>query len=95
MTLVGCAFAAVLVGLCVWMALDLATTMATLKPSFWSWLITADGAVDLQVGQAFVNLTRSLAAFLGLVIALEIAILVYVHRKIDVLAEEILDSLGS
>ena len=67
--------------------------MATQKPSFWSWLVTVNGSIDFQVGQAFVNLTKALAVFLSVIILLEIAIVVYVHAGIDQFAEETLNSL--
>lgn len=94
-TLVGCALAAVLVGLCVWMAYDLTTVIATAKPSFWSWLITVNGVMNLQVGHAFVNLTEALTVFLSAIILLEIAITAYVHSNIDRFAQETLSSLTS
>ena len=53
-----------LVGICLWIAFDLSAVMANAKPSFWGWLATVNGTVDLQVAQAFVNLTEVLAAFL-------------------------------
>jgi hypothetical protein len=93
-TLIGCVFAAVLIGFCLWMALDLSSFMATHKPSFWSWLVTVNGNIDFQMGQAFENLTKALAAFLSLVIVLEIAIVAYVHARIDRFAEETLNSIS-
>ena len=95
LTVVGCVLAVALVGLCLWMAFDLGTFMVTKTPSFWSWLVTVNGNVDFQVGQAFVNLTKALAVFLSVIILLEIAIAVYVHARIDRFAEEILNSLQS
>ncbi len=93
-TLVGCVLAAVLVGLCLWMSFDLSAFMLTRKPSFWSWIITANGTIDFQVGQAFESLTKTLAAFLSVIILLEIAITVYVRARIDRFAEEIINSLS-
>ncbi len=93
-TLIGCAFAFVLVGLCMWMATDLSAFMVTREPSFWSWLVTVGGNVDLVAAQAFVNLTYGLAVFLSFVILLEIAIVVYVRYKIDVLAKDALNQLS-
>ncbi len=93
-TAVGCALAFVLVGVCLWMATDLGAFMVTHEPSFWSWLVTIEPNVDLQAGQAFVNLTWGLAVFLSVVILLEIAIVVYVHSKIDIFAEETLKQLS-
>jgi hypothetical protein len=93
LTIIGCALAAVLVGLCLWIGFDLNAFMATAKPSFWSWLATVNGSVDFQIGQAFVNLTRALAVFLSAIILLEIAIVVYVQARIDRFAEGIFNSL--
>ncbi len=93
-TLVGCILAAVLVGLCLWMSIDLSGFMLTRKPSFWSWIITSNGAIDFQVGQAFENLTKTLAAFLSIIILLEIAITVYVRARIDRFAEETINKLS-
>jgi hypothetical protein len=93
-TIVGCIFAAVLAAICVWIALDLNAFMVSLKPSFWSWLITVDGAADLQVGAAFVNLAKTLAVFLTIVIVFEAAVYVYAGRKIDGFADETLGKLS-
>ena len=94
LTLVGCAVAAILVGLCLWMTFDLSAFLSTGKASFWSWLVTTNGNVDLQAGQGFVNLTKALAFFLSVIILLEIVILFYVHNGINKLAEETLNSLS-
>jgi hypothetical protein len=94
-TVVGCALAAVLVGLCLWMTFDLDAFMITQKPSFWSWLVTVNGSVDFQVGQAFVNLAKALAVFLSVIILLEILITIYVHTRIDRFAEGTVNSLLS
>jgi len=93
LTVVGCALAAVLVGLCLWIAFDLDVFMVTRNPSFWSWLATVNGNVDFQVGQALVNLTKSLAIFLSVIILLEIVIAVYAQARIDKFAEVSFNSL--
>ena len=92
-TILGCIFATILVAICVWIALDLNAYIASLKVSFWSWLITVDGAADLQVGAEFVNLAYSLAVFLAVVIVIEAAIYFFASRKIDAFACEVLDKL--
>ena len=94
LTVVGCVLAFVLVGLCLWMATDLGAFMVTHEPSFWSWIATVEGNVDLQIGQAFVNLTCGLVVFLSVIILLEIAIVVFVHSKINTFAEETLNQLS-
>ena len=93
-TLIGCALALVLVGLCVWMATDLTAFMVTRVPSFWSWLVVVGGSVDLIAGQALVNLTWGLAVFLSVIILLEGAIVVYVCPRINVSIEGALNQLS-
>jgi hypothetical protein len=93
-TLIGCAFAFALVCLCIWMATDLNTVLATHQFSFWSWLVMVGSNVDSAAAQAFINLTWFLAVFLSAIIFLEGAIVVYVHSKIDVFAVDILNQLG-
>ena len=93
LTIVGCALAAVLVGLCLWMAHDLSVFMVTGKPTFWSWLATVNGNLDFAVAQALVNLTKALAVFLSVIIVLEIAVAVYAYTGIDAFAQGTLDLL--
>jgi hypothetical protein len=94
-TLIGCAFAAVLIGVCLWIAFDLSSFMIIQKPSFWSWLIAFNGSVDLQIGQFFVNMTKGFVVFLSVIILLEIVVIVYVHARIDWFAQEVLNSLSN
>jgi hypothetical protein len=93
-TLIGCALASVLVGLCVWMATDLSAFMVTREPSFWSWLVTVGGNLDVAVARAFVNLTWGLAFFLSVIIMVEAAIVVYARYRIDLSAQEALNLLN-
>jgi hypothetical protein len=93
-TLIGCAFAAVLISLCIWMASDLSGFIISHEPSFWSWLVVDGNNVDLVAAKVFVNLTWGLASFLSLIILLEAAIVVYAHFKIDAFTEESLKTLN-
>jgi hypothetical protein len=86
-TIIGCVLAAALIGLCVWMALDLSEFMTTGGPGFWSWLITSGDTVRFSAGEAFVNLTWGLSVFLAIIIAIEAAIYVQVGRKIEFFAQ--------
>ena len=93
-TLIGCALAFVLVGVCIWMATDLNSTLASQVPGFWGWLVTVEGNVDVVAAQAFVNLTWGLAAFLLFIILLETAIVVYVRSRIDAFTEDAVNMLS-
>ncbi len=94
-TIIGCVLAAVLAGLCLWMALDVSTFIVNGKPTVWSWLVSVNGTVDASVAQAFVGLTRALALFLSVVIVLEIVVAVYAHARIDEFAQATLDTLSN
>jgi hypothetical protein len=93
-TLIGCAFAAVLIGLCMWMATDLSGFTVSREPSYWSWLVVAGNTVNLAAAKVFVNLTWGLAGFLSLIVLLEATIVVYAHYKIDAFTEEALKTLN-
>jgi hypothetical protein len=92
-TLIGCVLAAILIGVCIWMIIDLTAFMSTNVPSVWSWLVTEGGNVNALAGKAFINLAWELAVFLTIVIVLEAVIVVYVRSKIDLFASKILETL--
>lgn len=89
-TVVGCALAAVLVIICIWIGLDISGALATGKESTWSWLVSVGSNIDFQLGNIFVNLVLGLATFLLIVIGLETVILIYAYSKIDAYSSEIL-----
>ena len=92
-TLIGSAFSLIMAFLCLWIAIDLDVLMATQKPGYWGWIAMIDGYADLQVAQAVAALTRFLAVFLAVVVALEIIIFIYVNSKIDEVAKGYLNAL--
>jgi len=94
LTIIGCALAAVLVGLCGWMAFDLSNFIASQKTTFWSFLVTVHGNADTAVARAFVNLTETLAVFLAIIIIFELVVFWFAHARIDGFAEETLASLA-
>ncbi|MCW4001421.1 MAG: hypothetical protein NWE93_14405 [Candidatus Bathyarchaeota archaeon] len=93
-TLIGCVFAVILAAVCLWMAWDLDTFMATEQTSAWSWLISAYGTVDYPVGRAFAALVSGLAVFLFAVVAIEAVVYVNVKAKINQYAQEILGKIS-
>jgi len=74
--------------------MDLDAFMVTQQPSYWSWIATVDGYIDLQTAETFVSLTRMLAVFLAIIIAIEAVIVVYAHFRINSFAEENLKALS-
>jgi hypothetical protein len=93
LTIVGSALAVVLAAVCGWIALDLEAFMSTQQPSIWSWVATVNGYADLQVAQTLANLGSVLAAFLAVIIVLEVVIALYAHFRIESFAEETLGLL--
>ena len=93
LTIIGSAFAVLVMALCWWIAADLEAFMITQEPSYWSWIAMVDSYIDFQTGQMFVGLTTMLAVFLAIIIALEAVIAVYAHFRINVFAEEALNEL--
>ena len=93
LTVIGCVLSVVVVALCLWMAMDLDVLVTTQQPSYWSWIATVNGYIDVQTAQTFAGLTRMLAVFLAIILAAEVAIVVYVQSKINTFAEETLNAL--
>jgi hypothetical protein len=94
LTVIGSALAVLVASLCWWIAVDLDAFMVTQERSYWSWIATVDGYIDFQTAQSFVSLTRMLAVFLVIILAIEIVIAVYAHFKINAFAEETLKALS-
>ncbi len=67
---------------------------ATGQPSFWSWIAMEGGHTDFQIAMQFATTTRVSAVFLAAVLAVEIIIVAYCHRGLNVLAEQTLNSLN-
>jgi hypothetical protein len=90
LTLIGTALSIVIVGLCLWISLDLDAFLVTGQSSVWSWIASVGNFADYQLGDSLVNLTRVLALFLSAMIAIEVVIAFYAHSRIDVFAKEAL-----
>jgi hypothetical protein len=94
LTLVGSALAVVVAFVCLWIAMDLDAFVITQQPSYWSWIVTVDGYIDFQTAETFAGLMRMLTVFLGIILAVEVAIVVYARFRINAFAEETLNALG-
>jgi hypothetical protein len=92
-TLLGCVLALVLIGTCVWMAIDLSAFIVDGNTSFWSWLVTTRGVTEFSVSEAFVNLVWGLAVFLSIIVALEIAVYFNCRSKVEAFSKEVIGAL--
>ena len=93
LTVIGTALAVLVASLCLWISMDLHAFMTTQQPSYWSWIATVDGYIDLQAAQMFAGLTRLLAVFLAIIIILEAVVAFYAHFRINAFTEETLNAL--
>jgi len=93
LTIIGSALSVIVASLCWWISVDLEGFVATRQPTWWSWIATSGNFVNLEAARAFVSLTRELAAFLGIVIFLEVIIYLYAKSRIDGFAEETLKTM--
>jgi hypothetical protein len=73
--------------------MDLNELVITQQQSNWSWIATVGSYVDVQTAQMFAGLTHMLTVFLTIILASEVAIIVYVHFSINTFAQETLNTL--
>jgi hypothetical protein len=92
MALAGCVLAVSVALVCFWISMDL-SSFSTGMPTYWSWLVTADGYPAVQLAQSFADLTKILAVFLSIVTLLEIVVVAYAYSKVDKFAEASIASL--
>jgi hypothetical protein len=94
LTIIGIALSVFVASMCWWIAIDLDAFITSQQPSYWSWIATVDGYVEFQTAETFISLTRILAIFLAIIIAIEAVIAVYAHLRINAFAEETLNALS-
>ena len=87
LTLYGNILAAVLVGMFLWIAVDMQNYLQTAKSGYWGWLARAYGYPDPLDTMFMINVTRTLAIFLAAAIAVEILIAIYVYPRKNAFAE--------
>ncbi len=93
MALTGCVLAVLVALVCFWISMDLSSFASTGLPTYWSWLVTADGYPAVQLAQSFADLTKILAVFLLIVTLLEVVVVAYAYSKVDKFAEASIASL--
>ena len=94
LSIIGSVLSVIVTLLCLWIAVDLDAYITIRKPSNWSWLAGAYGYTGFQRALLLANLTKVLAVFLSITLALEILVAVYVSVRINAFAEESLSALA-
>jgi len=93
LTIIGTALSVVVVGLCLWISMDLTAFLENTQLSTWSWIASVGSHIDYEAGESFIHFTRLLAFFLSAIIGFEIVVTVYTHSKIDTFTKETLQNL--
>ncbi|MCW3997249.1 MAG: hypothetical protein NWF10_01600 [Candidatus Bathyarchaeota archaeon] len=93
LTVIGYVLSFFLVGLSLWINMDLENYILSGNASFWSWIVTSANSTGFSSAQSFSDLARMLALFLILVVLVETLLVIYSHFKINDIAEEILNQL--
>ena len=91
LTIIGSTLAIIIASLCLWISIDLDSLVTIQQQSYWSWIATVNGYIDVQIAQNLANFMQMLAAFLVFMIATEVVVVVYVQSKINAFAEESLN----
>lgn len=93
LTLLGYFFSAILLFVCIWIAISLQSYLMVGEPGFWGWLAQNNGLFNLNKANIFIHLTWILSAFLIITMIVEIFILKKVNSKIDAFPQDILSKL--
>ena len=93
LTLYGSVITAFVVGIFVWITIDMNSYIETAKPGFWAWIAQIYSSED-TVGAIFmINLIQALAVFLALVILIEILIVIYVYPRKNAFSRQVLEKI--
>ncbi len=93
-TLYGTILAAFLVGIFMWIAIDLQNYLQTAKPNNWSWILPTNSYIDPSSTTHLIQITIALAIFLIITIAAEILIAFYVYSRKKQFAQECLNAIN-
>lgn len=94
LTIIGTALAVFVAFMCLWIAIDLDSSIVTGQRSYWSWIATVEsGYIDFPIAQIFAGITRTFTAILAISIIVEAVIAIYTYFRINALAEETLSEL--
>ena len=93
LTLYGSVITAFLIGIFVWITIDMKSYIETARPGFWAWLAQIYGPNDIWRANFMINVIQALAIFLVLVIVIEILIVIYVYPRKNAFSGQILEKI--
>ena len=95
LTLYGSVITAFIIGIFVWITIDMKSYIETARPGFWAWLAQIYGPNDTWRANFMINVIQALAIFLVLVIVIEILIVIYVYSRKNVFSWQILEKMSN
>ena len=93
LTLYGSILAAVLIGVFMWIAIDMNIYIETGKPVVWAWLAQMYGSYDPWGAIFMISLIQALAIFLALTIVFEILIVIYVYPRKNAFSLQVIEKI--
>lgn len=93
LTLYGNVITAFVIGIFVWMTLDLKSYIETANSNFWAWLAQLYDSYDAWGAFFIISVIQALAMFLALVIVIEILIVIYVYPRKNVFSQQVLEKI--
>ena len=93
LTLYGSVLTAVLIGIFMWITIDMNIYIETARPVFWAWLAQMYSAYDSLGATFMIRLIQSLAIFLALTIVFEILVVIYVYPRKNAFSRQVLEKI--
>jgi len=95
LTIYGNVITAFVIGIFVWITIDMTSYLETAKPGFWAWIAQMYGSHDVLGAGFLINLIQGLSIVLVLVIFIEIVIVIYVYPRKEAFSRQVLEKISN
>ena len=95
LTLYGSIITAIVIGIFVWITIDMINYIETASPSFWAWLAQIYLPHDPLMANLMISLIQSLTIVLALTIVFEILIVIYVYPRKNSFSRQVLEKISN
>ena len=95
LTLYGNVITAFVIGVFLWITLDMNNYIQTAKPGFWAWIAQLFESPNMGEAILVSNLIQALAVFLVFVVLIEILIVIYVYPRKNAFSQYALEKISN
>ncbi|MCW8802611.1 MAG: hypothetical protein OQK81_04565 [Candidatus Bathyarchaeota archaeon] len=95
LTLYGNVITAFVIGVFLWITLDMNNYIQTAKPGFWAWIAQIFESPNMETAILVSNLIQALAVFLVFVVLIEILIVIYVYPRKNAFSQYALEKISN